>query len=67
MGAVEGWLALGRLNYFGKSVPKDYEKAFYYYSAVDRDTDNRIADLMLGACIWMGLESSRMNQSEKIF
>ena len=31
MGAVEGWLALGRLNYLGKSVPKDYEKAFYYY------------------------------------
>jgi len=61
MGAVEGWLALGRLNYFGKSVPKDYEKAFYYYSAVDRDTDNRIADLMLGR---MYMDGTGVEQDE---
>ena len=48
VGAVEAWLALGRIYYFGKGVPIDYEKAFYYYSVVDEDTENHIAYLMLG-------------------
>jgi TPR repeat protein len=48
VGAVEGWLALGRLHYFGKGMQPDYEKAFYYYSVVDQDTENAIAYLMLG-------------------
>ncbi|OAM52270.1 hypothetical protein A7981_01920 [Methylovorus sp. MM2] len=48
VGAVEAWLALGRIFYFGKGVIQDYEKAFYYYSIVDEDTENHIAYLMLG-------------------
>lgn len=48
VGAVEGWLALGRMYYFGKGVQQDYEKAFYYYSVLDEDADNRVAHLMLG-------------------
>jgi TPR repeat protein len=48
VGAVEGWLALGRLHYFGKGMHPDYEKAFYYYSVVDQDTENAVAYLMLG-------------------
>lgn len=48
VGAVEGWLALGRLHYFGKGVPQDYQKAFYYYSIVAEDTENAVACLMLG-------------------
>lgn len=48
VGAVEGWLALGRLHYFGKGMQPDYEKAFYYYSVVDQDTENAVAYLMLG-------------------
>lgn len=48
VGAVEGWLALGRLHYFGKGMKPDYEKAFYYYSVVDQDTENAVAYLMLG-------------------
>lgn len=48
VGAVEGWLALGRLHYFGKGMQPDYEKAFYYYSVVDEDTENAVAYLMLG-------------------
>lgn len=48
VGAVEAWLALGRIYYFGKSVPQNYEKAFYYYSVVDEDTENLVAYLMLG-------------------
>lgn len=48
VGAVEGWLALGRLHYFGKGMQPDYEKAFYYYTVVDQDTENSVAYLMLG-------------------
>lgn len=50
VGAVEGWLALGRLHYFGNGMPPDYEKAFYYYSVVDEDSKNgnAVAYLMLG-------------------
>lgn len=48
VGAVEGYLALGRLFYFGKGVPQNYEKAYEYYSTVDADTDNAVAYLMLG-------------------
>lgn len=48
VGAVEAWLALGRLHYFGKGMQPDYEKAFYYYSVIDQDTENAVAYLMLG-------------------
>lgn len=49
-GSVEGWLALGRLHYFGKGMQPDYEKAFYYFSVVDQDSKNGniVAYLMLG-------------------
>ena len=47
-GAVESWLGLGRLYYFGKGVPQSYEKAFEYYSTVVEDIDNPVAQLMLG-------------------
>ena len=50
VGAAEGWLALGRLHFFGKGMQPDYEKAFYYYSVVDQDSKNGniVAYLMLG-------------------
>lgn len=48
VGALEAWLALGRIYYFGKGVNKDYQQAFYYYSSVDKDLDNGVANLMLG-------------------
>lgn len=54
VGAVEGWLALGRLHYFGKGMKPDYEKAFYYYSVVDQDTENPVAYLMLGQMYFEG-------------
>jgi TPR repeat protein len=48
VGAVEAWLALGRLHFFGKGMAPDYEKAFYYYSVVDQDAESPVAYLMLG-------------------
>lgn len=48
VGAVEGYLALGRLFYFGKGVEQNYRKAYEYYSIVDADTENAVAYLMLG-------------------
>lgn len=54
VGAVEAWLALGRLYYFGKGVSQDYDKAFYYYSVIDEDTENAVADLMLGKMYFEG-------------
>jgi TPR repeat protein len=48
IGAVEAYLALGRMYYFGKGVTRDFDKAFDYYSTVDKDIDNPVAWIMLG-------------------
>lgn len=48
VGAVEGWLALGRFYYFGKGIKKDHRNAFEKYSVVAEETDNPVAWLMLG-------------------
>jgi len=48
VGALEAWLALGRMYYFGRGVEPDYEKALYYYSTVYEETKGGIAAMMLG-------------------
>lgn len=68
VGAVEGWLALGRLHYFGKGMQPDYEKAFYYYSVVDEDTENAVAYLMLGQMYLEGKGVSKnMDKAREYF
>jgi TPR repeat protein len=47
-GAVEGYLGVARLRYFGKGVPQDYDQAFKCYSFVENEIDNGIAFHMLG-------------------
>ena len=47
-GAVESYLALARINYFGLGVAVDYRKAFDFYSMIEKETENAIAYLMLG-------------------
>ena len=54
LGYVEGYLALGRLYYYGIGVNQDYAKAFEYYSAVGAQKDNTIANLMLGTMYHYG-------------
>ena len=48
LGYVEGYLALGRLYFYGIGVNQDYAKAFEYYAVVRAQKDNPIAHLMLG-------------------
>lgn len=48
LGYVEGYLALGRLYYYGIGVGRDYDKAFEYYSLVAEHSENPIAQMMLG-------------------
>ena len=48
VGAVEGWLALGRFYYLGKGIDTDYEAARECYSAVEEDAAHPVAYLMLG-------------------
>lgn len=47
-GYVEGYLALGRLYYFGIGVPQDYHKALELFSIVAEKANNGIAQMMLG-------------------
>jgi TPR repeat protein len=47
-GAVEGWLGLGRLYFFGKGVNRNLDKATQIYKAVEADAQNPVAQLMLG-------------------
>jgi TPR repeat protein len=47
VGAVEAWLALGRIHYFGKGVDADHQKSLYYYSTVYDETKSGIAAMML--------------------
>jgi TPR repeat protein len=68
IGAVEAWLALGRLHFFGKGMAPDYEKAFYYYSVVDHDTESAVAYLMLGRMYHEGKGVSRdLSSARKYF
>jgi TPR repeat protein len=55
VGSLEGWLALGRIYFFGKGVPKDYSKALSIYRIVEEDSDNAIGQLMLGRMYRDGL------------
>jgi TPR repeat protein len=48
VGALEAWLALGRLHYEGKGVPQDYREAFRCYVAVAEDAQDPVAWIMLG-------------------
>jgi len=48
VGAVEGWLALGRFYYLGKGIDTDYEAARECYSVVEEDAAHPVAHLMLG-------------------
>ena len=47
-GAVEGYLGVARLCYFGQGVTQDYDRAFRCYSWVEHEIDNGIAFHMLG-------------------
>ena len=47
-GAVESFLALGRMYYFGKGITPDYESAYKHYEHVRDENDHPIAYLMLG-------------------
>lgn len=47
VGALEAWLALGRIYFFGKGVDPDHQKALYYYSTVYNETRSGIAAMML--------------------
>jgi hypothetical protein len=47
-GYIEGYLALGRLHYYGIGVEPDYKKAFECYSAVAAKKHHPIAEMMLG-------------------
>jgi len=47
-GAVESYLALGRMYYFGKGVEPDFEAAFKYYEIVREDVEHPVAYLNLG-------------------
>jgi TPR repeat protein len=47
VGAVEAWLSLGRIYYFGRGVDPDHEKALHYYSTVYNETKSGLAGMML--------------------
>lgn len=47
IGALDAWLALGRIYYFGKGVEPNHQKALYYYSTVYNETRSGIAAMML--------------------
>jgi TPR repeat protein len=46
-GAVEAWLGLGRIYYFGKGIDPNYQKAFHCYSTVYNETRSGLAGMML--------------------
>ena len=47
VGALEAWLALGRIYFFGKGVDPDHQKALHCYSTVYEETKNGLAAMML--------------------
>lgn len=47
-GAVEAYLALGRIYFYGLGIEKNYEQAIEYYLKVEMEDGCAIADLMLG-------------------
>lgn len=67
-GYVEGYLALGRLYYYGIGVAQDFAKAFGYYSVIAEKRDNPIAHLMLGKmyCYGQAVEKNLLAAREHL-
>lgn len=54
-GAVEAYLGLARMYFYGLGMDKDYCKAWSFYEEVARESDNPVANLMLGKMCQDGL------------
>lgn len=54
VGAVEAWLALGRIYYFGKGVPSNHQKALHCYSTVYKENKSGIAAMMIARLLSEG-------------
>lgn len=54
-GAVEAYLGLARIYYYGRGVEVDHCKALSFYERVVNETDNAVASLMLGRIYEQGL------------
>jgi len=54
-GAVESYLGLARIYFYGLGVEKDYCKAFELYQVLSEDNDNMFANYMLGKMYVEGL------------
>ena len=54
-GAIEAYLGLARIYYYGLGGNKDYCKAWSIYEKVARESNNSVANLMLGRMCHDGL------------
>jgi TPR repeat protein len=54
-GAVEAYLGIARIYYYGLGVDQDYCKARSFYEKVTRESNNPVASLMLGKIYQDGL------------
>lgn len=55
VGEVGSYLALARIYYYGIGVAPDYNKSYEFYSLVEKETSNPVADFMLGKFYLKGI------------
>jgi TPR repeat protein len=67
-GWVPGYIGLGRIHYYGLGIEQDLERAFDYFSKIDKaGVVSPIADYYIGQMYFLGEFVSKDNERAKFF